>query len=622
MANRYSELTPSAYTPLTLEEIAMVPALKRKQHDTILAQQEALNSALVKTDPYKKHFNEALALKKGIEDKMSATASELAQSGVNPDMIGKTIALNREVQNLMSPTGKLGQINAEKLNIAKINEEYDKMAAQKGWSPAESEYWKNKALEEYNAKPIYGEDGRILQYTSPIAAPTRVDYYKEMSELAKDAKMSTTELSNAIQTLDNDIGSGQKAILGKEYGKKFGNNYTAVLNAYNTIKSRMLDPTSDMYKSMEYERRNPSDLLKQLAQQSEVYKQKAFSEESKSTINPFGSNDDDRNGSGKKEGEFLPEGIFDPSSTVSLENKVKEADYSGIGAIRDKGTLYPELKGMNAHQYLQRVAKSGGTRTYKDVLAPELHSQFEKAVGILIGKGKLPKGTDPMKITPAQAKDIGDYMKNNSASFTIGNDIIRPDIEASPDLFLGELVGKDANQRNALMDRDLDSYKRQILNPETNKPFTQDEWKEFRKEGGKAVYDGYDSPLNFRGYGFGNAAEQQVMAHKVLLYDKDGQPLGESAVSRTPQEMNTKEFKSSYNITHSYRNAIRKPNEWVPTVNTKSGLDVRPTSGMMVKYNNDGTISLKKGESKLENLTPQQFAKVMYEEMIGEKRKR
>jgi len=616
MANRYTQVTPSAYTPLTLEEIAMVPAMKRKQHDEILAKQELIRAGLAKTDPYSKHFDEAVGLKRGIEGDMDTMATQLSEQGINQDMIGKTIALNRQYQDLVSPTGKLGQINAEKINIAKINEDYDKLAKEKGWSQVEADYWKGEALKEYNdlsKSPIWDEKtGRLTTYTGPRDIANKVDYSKKMHDYASQAKMSTTEFAQAAQQLAKDEATGQSAVMGHSYSKKWGDNTARVLDAYKTMKMEMSDPTSEVYKSMQYERRDPNSLLSQLGSQSNIYLQTQSSQETGDTINPFGD------ATAKKSDEMLPEGVFDPDSTQTLENLVKESDYTGIGQVRDTGTLYPEMKkGENAITYLAKKKKEMGVRTYKDVLDPSVHAQFEKAVNILVSKGKLPKGTDPMKITEAQASTISSYMKENSKTFTIGNDIIRPDIAASSDLFMGELVGKDANQRNALMDKDLDSYKRDVINPETNKPFTRDEWKSFRADGGKVVYDGYDSPINFRGYHFGNAIEQEVMAHKVILYDKNNQPLGESAVTRTPQEMKTKEFKSSYNITHSYRNAIKNPGKWMTTVNTKSGGDVRDTKGISVKYNNDGTMSLKKGTSVMENITPQQFAKIMYNEMIG-----
>ena len=40
--NRYTQLSPSQFSPLSLEEIMLVPSMKRKQHDDLLAKQEFL----------------------------------------------------------------------------------------------------------------------------------------------------------------------------------------------------------------------------------------------------------------------------------------------------------------------------------------------------------------------------------------------------------------------------------------------------------------------------------------------------------------------------------------------------------------------------------------------------
>jgi len=289
--NRFSNYTPSAYSPMSFEEIAIVPMMKRKQHDEILAKQELVRAGLAKVDPYKKHFDEAIKLKQEMESQLDNTATELSKNGINNDMIGKTIALNRQYQDLISPTGKLGQINAEKINIAKINDEYDKLAAANKWSPAESEYWKNKALDEYNSKPIYDDTGKLLNYTSPTAAPTRIDYSKKMDDYASRAGMNTSEFAEAAQELARDEASGQSAVKGSSYSKKWGNNYKQVKAAYDTMKREMTDPTSDVYKSMEYERRSAPNLLETINRQADIYKKKIYSEESGSTINPYGSAD-------------------------------------------------------------------------------------------------------------------------------------------------------------------------------------------------------------------------------------------------------------------------------------------------------------------------------------------
>ena len=135
MANRYSNITPSQFSPLSLQEIMITPAMQRQKHDQLIAQQEVLRQGLAKVDPLDVHMNEALNVKSGIENKLASQAELLSREGINPNTQGEFLALNREYQNLISPTGRLGQINAAKQVYAKnFNDYLDDAQKNKGWS--------------------------------------------------------------------------------------------------------------------------------------------------------------------------------------------------------------------------------------------------------------------------------------------------------------------------------------------------------------------------------------------------------------------------------------------------------------------------------------------------------
>ena len=163
--NRYTNLTPSTYDPLSMQEIMVTPMAMRKQHDDLLAKQEAIRGGLAKVDPDKKHFNEAIQLKKGIEDKINQSAQKLAQEGFSNDITGQTIALNREYNDLIAPTGRIGQINNYKLQKAKIINDYEELAAKQHWTPAETNTYIQKALNKHLTEvPSWDENGQIVQY--------------------------------------------------------------------------------------------------------------------------------------------------------------------------------------------------------------------------------------------------------------------------------------------------------------------------------------------------------------------------------------------------------------------------------------------------------------------------
>ena len=94
--NRYTSITPSQFSPLSLEEIMLVPSMKRKQHDDLLAKQEFLRGELAKVDPHEKYFNEAVQERQRLNDQLLAQSEQLAKEGVNPNTQGQFLKMNRD----------------------------------------------------------------------------------------------------------------------------------------------------------------------------------------------------------------------------------------------------------------------------------------------------------------------------------------------------------------------------------------------------------------------------------------------------------------------------------------------------------------------------------------------
>jgi hypothetical protein len=123
--NRYTSLTPSKFNPLSLEEIMLVPAMQRKKHDDTVKGLEEIRAKLANVDPEDKYFDEAVKLREQLNNKLSSQVEQINTEGFNPNSTGQFLAMNREYQDLMSPTGKLGMINQEKKilkHILKITE--------------------------------------------------------------------------------------------------------------------------------------------------------------------------------------------------------------------------------------------------------------------------------------------------------------------------------------------------------------------------------------------------------------------------------------------------------------------------------------------------------------------
>ena len=115
--NRYDVASVAKFSPLSFNELAAAPTMMRQKHDASIAQAEAMR---IKTDPYSKHYNRALELKQQMDNEIAKNVDTLNKEGYNPTTFQNITKLNRQYQDMISPTGEIGQINAENINIKKI----------------------------------------------------------------------------------------------------------------------------------------------------------------------------------------------------------------------------------------------------------------------------------------------------------------------------------------------------------------------------------------------------------------------------------------------------------------------------------------------------------------------
>lgn len=600
--NRYSNGSVSKFNPMSFQEVMFAPSMMRQKHDGSIAAAEAMR---IKADPLKVHEIRALQLKQEMDSKISSEVDKINKEGFNANTTQNITRLNREYQDLIAPTGEVGQINAAKqVYAANLKEYIDDATKNKGWSREDALYnWQNKFANQYTG---FGEDGKSIENIGQYGAPKKV----EIMEKLKDTKALLGEqVVNEIQASGYGFAPGPDGsmIMIDRSGRRIEtSNKPNLAHALNLLRQQFNE--KEWSSSREFGRENEGSVMNQVVSGVNTMLKTGVVDNRGERAQYIAGKE------GRENNNYPPTGIFDPDSQKSMENKLEKLDISAIGKPVYTGTVNPELGGQNPLDYSKNNTKRN---SYKNALDPSLHVPFESAGRELISKGVLPEGTNLMNINQDQAKQIADHLKSNYKKFTVGNDIILPDRDSDKDMFMGQMAGTDNVSRNKNINADLDRGTRKLINPETGIPFTSKEWKSFKDDGGRAEYYGYDSPINMRGHNFENSNEQQVMAHQVTLYNKNGQPIGNSAVQRTPQEMSTPEFRSSYNITHSYRNSLQNPGKWMNVVDSKSGNGVNSIKGIQVMYNDDGTMSLKKGTQKpLENITPQKYMQVMYDLML------
>lgn len=597
--NRYDDITVSGYTPQTMQELAFVPMMKRQQEDKLVADNELIRAGLLKVDPLKEHYAEAIQLKKDIESQIDATSSELAKHGVNRDMIGKTIALNRKYQDLVSPTGRIGQINAAKAIEAQTKKEFMDNPALKDYGlDAKQRAWeKHRALYTGYDTP---EKTNITNISS-LSGPKYEDMQKDFTDLAsKLGEKTITDLKNSGAHFEQGPFGGLIMVTGE--GKVITTQNDENLKALADVMSaKYVDPKGGGYKSREfagYDVKNTIDQLNGMLGVPKVYKQVA---DTNNNYNFIG----DPNAKDPSEKEpTTPDATYDNTSTINLEKNIQDVDFSGIG--KNKGTSVSgsmaqshEGKKFGNSNYVEKT----GIQSYKDVLTSPLHQKlYEISYNRLVKNGKIKKGSNMSDNKVAQI--VGFYMKNHLKFPTIGNDIIRPDTSPDSQLFMGELSKKDAAQRNLTLEQDVRGDEespafRQMVDEKTGE-------KVKLGDGEKIDYIGYDSPINFRAHKFNNSLEQNVMAHRAQIIDKDGNFVRNVAIGRTKNEIATPEFKVMYSINHIYRNAVNNLGEWVTP--TGKGTGSKQIKNYQIKYTDDGMFIIKhKGHPESKPMNPNTF---------------
>lgn len=244
--NRYSNYTPSAYSPMTMQEIMLVPLAMREQHNKAQQQISAEEAELAKINALPVHTDEAKQRKEYLQSRIQALSSDLANQGFNNVTTGNILKLNREVTDEFSPQGRLGKINNAYSTYMKNLEEFKKSVADKKWSQDEFNLNWNKHINQYQG---YDEKGDITNIDS-LMAPEKVtieNKWKELSAIMGDSKMASDILTGGATITQGPNGSA--LITTTKTGQKIAYNNPQVVAALRQIQGELNDPTSDLSKS-------------------------------------------------------------------------------------------------------------------------------------------------------------------------------------------------------------------------------------------------------------------------------------------------------------------------------------------------------------------------------------
>lgn len=166
MSNRYTNITPSQFSPLSLQEQMMVPLAKQKQHDNNL--QSIAQNSIFNVDTLDLH-NDILNPKiEGFKSRLDVLRDEMMSKGNSRDITKKLINLKAERDDFLSANGDGGKAQLVKKqyleNIKSLkNNRYIK--------PEDAGVYTNKAYSNY--KDLQNESNGVIDYTDYSGMSTR-----------------------------------------------------------------------------------------------------------------------------------------------------------------------------------------------------------------------------------------------------------------------------------------------------------------------------------------------------------------------------------------------------------------------------------------------------------------
>jgi hypothetical protein len=596
--NRYTDITPSKFNPLSMEEIMMVPLMKRQQHNKLLADQQTMLAGLAKVDPHDKFYNEAKELKTGLESKFDKFAGTLATSGVDNNLTAEAISLNREYQDMVGPMGKIGQINAHNAGLQKEYADYVTNVTKMGYSPRKTkEHIDNFVAEHVNKEPKYDSNGRVINFKAPELPGNYKNHLVEAERYYKDMGMSSTEWSNAFAGVVRD-GNGQYVASNSNGGASSSNlkNRQAVATFMN---QRVNNPNDELRRAMDYEGVTPEEAIRDFKSMSGIYAKD-------STMTKHGEDISNLSSDTEK-----PEGGYEGVATSTAEHGSDAGDFSDVDLVgEDQQVAKPStsqiVAGLGPVTTQATYEKTGKKWTSDGIQSPIVKEQYN-----LVYDEMKAKGYTGGKDTKETAKLIkAELLKTGKV--TLSTHTIKPDVDGNAMLFPGELVGKNNNQRTENIKTDVQSGARTIIDPRNGKKLTGTE---AANEGLEIInYYGYDSPHNWGNAGTDykfNNSKQAVSPHKVIVRYKDGDKNVDvvTTVSRTDTELNSNEFYAMEDLHKTYRKMTLRPGHAVPFQTEKKGV-----KGASVIYMNKNDKGQPLAKPVIEVSIPGNKPRRMYEE--------
>lgn len=583
MANRYSQITTSKFNPLSFEQIAAPAMMKREQHNKALADQELMVQGLAKVRPHEKFYSEAQRLKAEIQDKVNIFGENLAKEGVNSNTQAGMIALNRQFQESISATGKLGMIDEHNVNLQKTYQESIKNSMALGNSEIKAKEHADAAVKEHLASPLYNEKtGQVVAFQGP-SAPKHIDHIARATEIFKNAGLTSKEIDNLASSIVPSA-DGSSYVLTQGAKSSSSNNFANLQSAVNFLNAEINTPSSETAQSLKYNGISSTEALNDIKNLSPVFKRSGYASGTTSTIN-------DRQGPPKvEENEKNSDGR---TAAISENVQLNENIGNAIESIDkySKSAKVTPITGRNTtHMTPDDIKKYNSTHTlspatrFKNNLTPAQQEMYVKTFNAKRAQGKIPKGADIYSEVAINAVKK-DWVTRKNFNYT--NSILIPGSTGSNILASPSLVGKQASELDGFARKRFDvaiRTKQQLFFDDEGQAVDMED-----VDRSSISLTGHYSALNIL-KPFGGNSKNTISPHVVSYTDKKGK-VKSALMARDANEMEGNSlFRAASVIHQTGQDAVENMNNFT-TFTTKTMPELvnneKGINSLRVKYSSD-----------------------------------
>jgi len=515
--NRYDVASVAKFSPLSFNELAAAPTMMRQKHDASIAAAEALR---IQANPLDKHLSRALEIKNQMDAEIAKNVDTLNKEGYNPTTFQNITKLNRQYQDLISPTGEIGKINAAKQQYLAEQKAFLDNAEKNGISRTAALNRWNEHDSKYTG---FDTDNKTILNIGSLGAPNKKDLHESISKL--HSLLGSKEYSKAMSGYKLIIGDGSNGLpIGSTAWRTANGSLTTKTNipqideAMQALAADWFNPNGEGYKYAKFNDMDFNNLADQVQHSFNAMKETSYKDD-----RGYNYNYDKPDENSKYSSDTGEEYNLD---TIPMGNHKAMLDALNN---QDTNTYSPGHSTYND----AAVPKKGASSPQSKMIATPEYQQLARSIVRNNTALKGLKYNDPRVID-----GVKNYLENNQ-DYALENAFVSPNKSQDSSLFESASDRKTDEDRNSTLKTRIMSGSAQMYDRETGKALDKDTLESMKD-------------LTYLGYGTaksqfkmeGANGNQKIMPILATYTDKDGTNK-QILVTRNSNDFNKPFFKAA-----------------------------------------------------------------------------